>query len=149
MTVGLAGVVLPLLPGLWFIWVSGLIYGLFAGFGTIGILSMAFMSVVAAAGAYIGVRIPQKQASTVGVPWWGQLIAAALAVVGMFLIPILGAVLGFVLGVALLQLLLTRSPKEALGATWLVLRSMALTSGLQLVAGFTMMVAWVVWVIAG
>lgn len=149
MAIGLAGVVLPILPGLWLMWVSALIYGYFAGFGTEGILAMAFITLVAAAATYLGVRVPQKQATGVGVPWWGQVIAAGCAVVGMFIIPILGAPIGFVLGVVVMQLILTQSIREGWTATIVILRSMALTSGIQLIAGFTILVTWVVWVIAG
>lgn len=149
MAIGLAGIVLPLLPGLWLIWFSALVYGFFAGFGSFGVAAMAFITLVAVAGAYIGVRVPQKSAASVGVPWWGQAISAALAVLGMFLIPIVGAAVGFVIGVVVMQLLQTRTWRAGMHATWITLRSMAIANGLQLVAGFTMVVAWVAWVIAG
>ena len=147
MTIGLAGVVLPILPGLWLIWVSALIYGFFAGFGAFGVGAMVFITVVAVAGTYVVVRVPQQGAASVGVPWWGQLLAAALSVVGMFLIPIVGAILGFVVGVLLMQVLLTRSISRGLGASVVVLRSMAMAAGMQLIAGLTMMVTWVLWVL--
>ena len=58
MAIGLAGVVLPILPGLWLMWVAALAYGFFAGFGTPGLFAMVFISVVAIAATYLGVRVP-------------------------------------------------------------------------------------------
>ena len=46
MVMGLAGTVLPILPGLWLIWGAALVYGLVAGFGASGWVAMTLITAV-------------------------------------------------------------------------------------------------------
>ena len=148
MVVGLAGTVLPILPGLWLIWAAALVYTILESWDLDGLVFMAVLTALAAAGAIVGVVLPQRQASSFGVPWWGQVIAAACAVVGMFIVPVVGAVVGFVVGIFLVTVALTREFRGSVEASWATIRGMLYASGAQFVIGLLMVVLWLAWVIA-
>ena len=148
MVVGLAGTVLPILPGLWLIWAAGLVYTILESWDLDGLVFMAVLTALAIAGAVVGVMLPQRQASSVGVPWWGQVVAAACAVLGMFIVPIVGAVVGFVIGIFLVTAARTRELRGSVEASGATIRGMLYASGAQFVIGLLMIVLWLAWVIA-
>jgi uncharacterized protein YqgC (DUF456 family) len=149
MVVGIVGTVLPILPGLWLVWIAALVYGLVAGFGSAGIAAMAVITALLIGGTAASVYVPQRGAAGAGVPWWGQLVALAAAIAGFFLIPVIGALLGFAVGILVVALLRTRDVGAAWAATKATLLGMLKASGLQLTAGVLMALVWVAWVVWG
>ena len=67
-----------------------------------------------------------------------------LAVVGFFVVPVVGALLGFVLGIYLVELTRHRDSRTAWASTRLALRAVALSIGIELGAGFAIVLVWVV-----
>ena len=149
MVIGVGGTVLPILPGLWLIWAAALAYGLFGGLGAVGWVAMALITGLAAAGTASGVYLPQRTAASIGVPWWGQLTALVCAVAGFFIVPVVGAPLGFVVGILLVTLARERHVRGAVEATWGTLKALLLASGLQFAVGLAMVAVWVLWVWLG
>ncbi len=145
MVVGLAGTILPILPGLWLIWAAALGYGVFAGFDVWSWVAMVLITAFAAAGTAAAVYVPQRKASSIGVPWWGQVFALVGAVVGFFLVPVVGAPLGFIVGILVVTLVRERHFQGALAATWATLKSMLVASGMQFGVGLVMVGVWVLW----
>lgn len=146
MVIGVAGTVLPILPGLWVIWAAAAVYGVVAGFGTGGWIALVVITALAAVGTASAFYLPQRTAAAVGVPWWGQLIALGLAVAGLFVVPVVGAPLGFVVGILVTTIVRERHVAGAFDATWATLKAMLLASGVQFAFGLVMMVVWVAWV---
>jgi len=146
MVVGVAGTVLPILPGLWVIWAAAAFYGVLAGFGTGGWIALTVITVLAVVGTISAFYLPQRKASSIGVPWWGQVIALGFAVAGFFVVPVVGAPLGFVVGILLATIVRERHIGGALSATWATLTSMLIASGVQFAIGLMMMAVWVLWV---
>ena len=146
MVIGVAGTVLPILPGLWVIWFAAVAYGILAGVTTGGWFAMALITALAITGTASAFYLPQRAASSVGVPWWGQLVAIGFAVAGFFVVPIVGVPLGFAVGILVATIVRERRIAGALGATWATLKSMLLASGVQFAVGLMMMAVWVVWV---
>lgn len=149
MVIGIAGTVLPILPGLLLIWTAAVAYGIFAGFGTGGWIAMAVITALAIAGIASAFYLPQRTASQIGVPWWGQVLALGFAIVGFFIVPVVGAPLGFVVGILVATIVTQRHLPGALAVTLATLKSMLLASGLQFGVGLSMMAVWVLWVWAG
>ena len=149
MVIGVAGTVLPILPGLWVIWAAAAVYGVLAGYGTGGWIAMGLITALAIAGTASALYLPQRTASEVGVPWWGQVIALGFAIAGFFIVPVVGAPLGFVVGILVTTMARERHVIGALNATWATLKSMLLASGVQFAVGLIMMAVWVLWVWAG
>jgi hypothetical protein len=108
---------------------------------------MAVITLLAVGGTAAGVYVPQRRAAAIGVPWWGQLTSAVLSVVGLFAIPIVGAPIGFTVGIVASSLAQTRNLRSAWTATLSTLRSMLIASGIQFAAGFAMIIAWVIWLV--
>ena len=146
MVIGVAGTVLPILPGLWVIWAAAAVYGAVAGFGTGGWIALGVITALAVAGTVSALYLPQRTAASVGVPLWGQLIALGLAVAGFFVVPVVGAPLGFVVGILVTTIVRERHIAGALNATWATLKTMLLASGVQFAVGLMMMSVWVIWV---
>ncbi|HVR32022.1 MAG TPA: DUF456 domain-containing protein [Acidimicrobiia bacterium] len=144
--VGIAGTLLPILPGLGLIWIAALVFGILEGFGLGGWTAMAIITGLAIAGTVAAIRMPQKAAAAGGISWKGQLLAVALAIVGFFAIPVVGAPVGFVAGVYLVAR--QQDPTRAWEVTRSTLRSLLVAAGLQFVAAIAMALTWLVWAVA-
>ena len=149
MVVGLAGTLLPILPGLALIWAAGVVYGLIEGFGVAGIAAMTLMTVFVGVGLWLGLRIPQRRTADVGVGFGTQLIALGLAIVGFFVIPVVGAAVGFVMGILLVQWARTRDWGEAWLATKVGVGAMFRVSAAQFGVGASMILVWWIWALVG
>lgn len=143
--VGVLGTVVPILPGLALIWGAALVYGLAEGFGVVGWAAMAAITALAIGGVAAGIVMPQRAALAGGVGVRGQLIAVGLAVVGFFVIPVVGIAIGFVTGVYLVAR--RRYPERAWEVTRSTIRAMVLAAGVQFVAGVLMALVWLGWVV--
>lgn len=143
--VGVAGTVLPVLPGLALVWAAMLVYGLLVGFGWFGWVAMALGTTLAALGMYLGVRIPQRRAAGRGLTVGAQLVALALAVAGFFVVPVVGAPFGFVLGVFLVRWRASGDPTVAWADTRSAVGSLVRASFAQAVCGISMGVLWLIW----
>lgn len=149
MAVGIAGTVVPVLPGLLLVWGAALVYGLASGFGWSGWTAMAVISALGAAGLVASVRLPQRSAAATGIGRSGQLVGLALAVAGFFLVPVVGAPLGFAAGVLLASWWRAREWGAAWASTRVTLKALLAASGVQLVCGVGMALTWGLWVVVG
>lgn len=149
MVIGVAGTILPVVPGLWLIWAAGVVYGIATGFGVIGWVALGVMSVLAIGGSLVAVVLPQRRAMRVGVPLWGQALAAVLAVIGLFVIPFIGAMVGFVIGILIASLSETGDVRTAIPVAVATLRTMLVASAIQFACGVAMFVTWIVWAVFG
>lgn len=147
--IGIVGTVVPVVPGLWMIWAACLVYGLLSGFTTVGWAAMIAITTIAAVAMAAGFVLPQRGAAGAGVSRVGQLVALVLAVVGFFAIPVIGAPVGFALGILAAALIQARNVATAWAMTVATLKAMLLASGVQLAAGLAMALVWAGWVVAG
>ena len=149
MVIGLAGTLLPILPGLWLIWAAALVYVLVESRDTAGLIVMVILTVLAVVGTAAAYALPQREASGAGVPVWGQIVAAGAAVGGMMLIPVVGALVGFAVGIFAVTVLRTREVQGSVEASVATIRGMLYASGAQFVTGLLMIVIWLAWVVFG
>jgi uncharacterized protein len=148
LTVMLAGLlVLPLLPGLVIIWAAGLGYGLAAGFGTLGWIIFAILTLLMIAGSLVDNVLMSRSAHKEGAPWWVTLVALLAAIVGSFVIPIpiLGgilAALGTLFGIEWIR---RKDWRKALAS----LKGMAIGWGwafvIRFIIGLIMIGLWLIW----
>ncbi|MDQ4094918.1 MAG: DUF456 domain-containing protein, partial [Actinomycetota bacterium] len=103
MAVGLAGIIVPFVPGLPLIWGAALAYGLVEGFGTPGIVAMIVVTAFLIAGMTAKIVVPQRRASAGGAPRSTLLAGGALGVIGFFVIPLVGLPVGAAAGVLLAE----------------------------------------------
>jgi uncharacterized protein len=148
MAVGLIGTVVPVVPGLGLVWLVGLVYGLVEGFGNIGVIAFAVMTTLGIAGTAAGVVVPRRAATAAGAARSSLWLGALLAIVGFFVVPIVGLPLGGALGIQLGEQIRTRDRRSAWRTTCATLTGFGLAALIQLAAGVAMVLAWTVWVVA-
>jgi hypothetical protein len=156
MVVGLIGVILPVVPGVGFIWIVVLVYAIAEGFATIDPITFAVLTVLGAVGLSADLWMSQAGAKIGGASVWsllaGLVLGAIGAVVGLAFLGIgavPGAILGTVLGVALAEWYRRRDWREAFKAAggWLI--GCTLSGGVQFLIAVLMMLIFVWQVLRG
>jgi uncharacterized protein YqgC (DUF456 family) len=96
--VGVVGVVVPVLPGALLVWGAIVAWGVATGTGS-GWTVVATATVVLVVGQFVKYAIPGRQLKASGVPNRSVVIGGLTGIVGFFVIPVIGLIVGFVLGV--------------------------------------------------
>ena len=96
---GLVGVFVPLLPGPLLIWLTIFIYGLAKGFGTIGIGSFYFITVIALIAGTADIWMSLLGAKVGGAGSHSILYGMGASIVGLVFFSLIGAVIGYALGI--------------------------------------------------
>jgi uncharacterized protein YqgC (DUF456 family) len=145
MAVGL--LVIPILPGLVIIWVSALGYGIAAGFGVLGWVMFALITVLMLAGSILDNVLMGTQAHKEGAPWWVVFIAMLSAIIGSFVIPIpiIGGILAALLVLFLIEWIRLKDAKRALNS----MKGMVIGCGwafvFRFIIGLVMIGLWLIW----
>ena len=131
--VGIVGVVVPVLPGLLLCWASVLVWALFsdAGPGRWAVLALCTVWVVL--GTVVKYAWPGRRLRAAGVPTRSLVAGILVGLVGMFVIPVLGLVIGFVLGVWAAEALRHGGARAA----WPSTRAALLGAGLSILVELT------------
>jgi uncharacterized protein YqgC (DUF456 family) len=148
MAVGLAGVLVPVLPGLLLVWGAGLVWTIADGGGAarwtvFGVLTALFVGATVAKYA-----LPARSAAARGAPRTTLLAGAAGTVVGFFVIPVVGAPIGGVAGIYLAEYARLREARAALVATKAALVAIGIGVLIELGVGVIMVLTWVGGVLA-
>jgi hypothetical protein len=147
MVVGLVGVVVPVFPGLILVAGAGFVWAVQRG-GSGAWAVFAAMAIVGVAGIATSSVLPARRVAASGAPAWVVAAGAVGLVVGFFVVPVVGALIGFPTGVFVAELARHRHPGPAWRATWEALRSVGLGIALQLGAGVVMIGVWLAAVLA-
>lgn len=140
--VGLAGIVVPVLPGgllvggavvLW-----GAVVGTTAAWVVVGVAIVWLVL-----GAVVKFLVPGRRLQQAGVPNSTLLFGGLLAVVGFFVVPVVGFVLGFVLGVHLAEHR-RLGGHDAWPSTVRALKAVGLSIAIELAAALAATLTWVV-----
>jgi uncharacterized protein YqgC (DUF456 family) len=145
MLVGL--LVLPLLPGLVIIWAAALGYGLLAGFGVLGWIMFALITVLMLAGSIIDNILMGTSAHKEGAPWWVILLALLAAILGSFLIPIpiLGGILAALLTLFGIEWLRRKDWRKALASIKGMMLGWGWAFVIRFITGMVMIGLWLIW----
>jgi uncharacterized protein YqgC (DUF456 family) len=100
---GLVGVVVPVLPGPLLV-VAGIGLWAVSRHDAVGWAVLAVAVVVVAVGTIAKYALPGARMRAAGVPGRALFAGGVLGIVGFFVVPVVGLVLGFVLGVYLVEL---------------------------------------------
>lgn len=146
--VGIAGVILPILPGVWLIWAAAVVYGFLVGFDGWAWPALTSITALAAAGTAIIYYLPARKTGEVGMPRWGQLLVAVAAVIGFFVIPIVGAIVGVIVATLFVALVVERDLGNAGSTAWAMLVAILKASAIQLAIALTMAVVWGLWALS-
>ena len=130
--VGICGVIVPILPGLLLCWAGVLLWAIFADGGWGKWVVFAAASGIALAGVLVKYLWPGRNLKRSGVPNRSLIIGGLLAIVGFFVIPVVGMFVGFPLGVYL-------SERQRLGAhanAWTSTKHALRATGLSIMIEF-------------
>ena len=144
--VGVAGVVVPLLPGPLLVAAAITVWALATGTPTAWVV-LAVALVLLVAGAVVKYVVPGRRLQEAGVPTSTLVLGGALGVVGFFVIPVVGLLVGFVAGVYLAELGRIGS-RDAWPATVHALKAAGLSLLIELVASLLAAATWAVGVVA-
>jgi uncharacterized protein YqgC (DUF456 family) len=144
---GLAGVVVPVLPGALLVWAAIAVWALVVASTTAWIV-LAAATVAIATGQVVKYLVPHRRLRDAGVPRQSMLVGLVLALAGFFLIPVVGFFLGFPLGVYLEERRRLGRHEPAWASTKHALRAVGLSLALELVSALVAASAWLAAVIA-
>jgi hypothetical protein len=150
MLVGLVGIAVPVLPGLVVVWGAVLVWATEAQttVGWVVWVVLGIATTLALSGFLLQYILPGRRMARAGVTTSSTLAGAALAVVGFLVVPVVGAFLGFPLGIYLAERIKLGTHAGAWSSTTQALRAIALSMGVELLTGLAIAGAWVVGVIA-
>jgi uncharacterized protein len=143
MLVGVVGVVVPALPGLVLCWLSVLVWAIFAADGWGRWVVLITATALAAAGTVVKYTWPGRNLRQAGIPNRSLLVGGLLGLVGFFLIPIVGLVLGFVLGIWLAERSRLADPALAWPSTKHAVKAAGLAMLIELSAALAIALTWV------
>jgi len=141
--IGLVGIVLPFLPGTLLIYAAIAVWA-FMVRGTVAWVVLGVVTAVLGASLLVKYLWPARRMRAADVS--GRTLAAgALAgVIGFFVIPVVGLIVGFVAGVYLAELAHRRDNKRAWASTVHAVKGVALSMGVELAGGLIATAAWVI-----
>jgi uncharacterized protein YqgC (DUF456 family) len=145
MLFGLLVLLIPVLPGLVIIWAVALGYGIFAGFGTLGWVMFAIITVLMSVGSLIDNVLMGTSAHKEGAPWWVVLLALVAAVAGNFILPIVGGVLAALLFLFLIEWARLTDPKKAFASMRGMLVGCGWAVAIRFIMGMVMIGLWMIW----
>lgn len=156
MLVGLAGVILPAVPGVGLIWIAALVYAIAEGFATIDPFTFIVLTILGAAGFTADIWVSQTGGKLAGASWQALVASLSLGAIG-FLVGLLfggvgavpGGLLGAIAGIVLVEYQRRQDWKEAAraGAGWAA--GCLVSIGIQFVLGLMMIVIFVWQVLRG
>jgi len=148
MAVGLIGTLIPLVPGLPLIWGAGLVFGIVEGFSVLGWIAFTLMTALLVAGTIAKIVLPHRRLRGRGVPTSTLVAGAILGVIGFFVIPIVGLLIGAVGGVLLAERSRSRDWTSAWASTKQVIIGYGIGAVVEVAAGAGMVACWVTWLAA-
>ena len=124
--VGVAGTVIPVLPGSFLIGLSLLAWAIWGGAGTTGWVVFGIGMVFVLAGMAASAVLTGRKLKQHSIPNRSVVVGLVFGVVGMFIIPVVGLFIGFAAGLLLSELHRTRAMGTAVASSWAALKATGL-----------------------
>ena len=143
--VGIVGTVVPLLPGLVLVWLAVLLWAI-AGEGSDAArwVVVAMATVIAGVALVVATVVPGRRAASSGAPRSLVWIVALGTLVGFFVIPVIGALVGGPIAAFVAELLRLRDPQAAWRSSLEALKGLGIGVAIQLGAGVSIAAIWLV-----
>jgi uncharacterized protein YqgC (DUF456 family) len=145
--VSLMGIIVPILPGLAMEIIAVFVWAALTGGAAAWSVAIVAL-LIAGLGTFLKYSIPKRHLNEVGIPNRTLLIATAVAIVGLFVVPIVGAPIGFVLAIYVMERVRV-GRAQAWPATKRSLRAVATSIGIELAAGLLIATIWFAVVLFG
>lgn len=142
MVIGTLGVLIPVLPGT-LLCVAGVLLWSVATDESFGWWVFAAAVAVALLGWTLKYLLPGRRMACAGVPRHAVFAGTVCALVGFFVIPYIGLAIGFPAGVYAAEHVRLRDARSARAATWVAVKAVALSVGIELATATTITALWI------
>jgi uncharacterized protein len=146
MVFGLFALLIPIIPGIIVIWLAALVYGIIAGFGTAGTVIFILLTLMMLGSIFLDEFIIGASSRAHGASWIAVLVAVVAGIIGTFILPPFGGLLGAILGIFVVEIIRVKDLRAALHST----RGVAIGCGGAVLAkmalGVVMIGMWLMWV---
>lgn len=139
---GLVGIVVPVLPGLVLVLGGVLLWALMEGGSTAWVV-FGLSLLVAVVGYVLQYTLPGRRMRERGVSGSTLALAVVFGIVGFFVVPVVGAIIGFVLGIFVVEMSRTHDRVQAWERTKHALVAVLHSIGIELVAGLVIAALYV------
>lgn len=141
--IGLVGIVLPILPGGGF-----LVFAAIAVWAIVERTTVSWVTLGVAAVFFVTAEVikyvwPVRRMRAAEVRIWSLAAGGVLGLIGFFIIPVIGLVIGFVVGVYLAELASRHDYRRAWASTVHALKGVALSVGVELTGALLATITWV------
>lgn len=143
MALGLLAIVLPVLPGLPVVWGGVLLWAVALGQPG-GWITLGLTAVIVAAGYVTEYLVPGRRMKRAGVRTSTLVIGVLTAIVGFFVIPVVGLFLGFPVGIYGVERIRRQGHAQAWHATKHALKAVGLNILIELATGAAVIITWVI-----
>ncbi|MET0425977.1 MAG: DUF456 domain-containing protein [Actinoplanes sp.] len=140
--VGLVGIVVPILPGALLVFAAIAVWAV-VEHTVVSWVTLGVVTALLAAATLIKYLWPARRMRDADVGTRSLVAGGVLGIIGFFVIPVVGLVIGFVLGVYLAELATRRDQKAAWTSTVHALKGVALSVGVELAGALLATAAWV------
>ncbi len=140
--VGIIGIVVPLLPGTLLVFAAIAVWAVVENNVT-GWLTLGVVTALLGVSTLIKYTWPVKRMRAADVRTLSLASGAVLGIIGFFVIPVIGLVIGFVLGVYIAELSTRGDRRQAWTSTKHAVKGVALSMGVELAGALLATVAWV------
>jgi uncharacterized protein YqgC (DUF456 family) len=145
--VGVLGIVIPVLPGLLLCVAAVLLWAAETG-GTIAWITLGIVVVIYATCLTLQFLLPGRRMKREGVGGLTLTLGVVGAIIGFFVIPLVGLPIGFVLGVFAAEYVRFHDLDRAWQATKSALRGVLHSMGIELGAALLIAITWTVGILA-
>ena len=142
--IGVVGVLVPMLPGLLLCWAGVMVWAVFGDHGdgvgwTVGVAATLVLGLGFAA-KYL---VPGRNLKRAGVPNLTLFLGGVVGIIGFFLIPVVGLVLGFVLGVFVVERIRQKDNARAWQSTKHALKAAGVSMLIELATALIIAGIWI------
>lgn len=140
--VGLVGIIVPLLPGALLVLAAIAVWAVLEH-TVVSWVTLGIVTVLIGGSTVIKYLWPARRMRQADVGRWSLVAGAVLGIIGFFVIPVLGLVIGFVLGVYVAELAARHDGRRAWASTVHALKGVALSVGVELCGALLSTIVWV------
>lgn len=140
------GIILPVIPGLILVWASVLVWALLEQ-DVMAWFILGLATVLTIIGTVVKYVWPGRRLRDAGIPGRSLLAGVVLSIVGIFVIPLVGFVIGFILGIYLAERIRLGTHDLAWPSTTAALKAAGLSILIELIAGLWIAGSWAITVL--
>lgn len=133
--IGLAGIIVPVLPGTILIMIATLIWAIFIG-GWPAWVAFGLVMVFGTAGMATSWILTGRRLNRHDVPMWPILVGLVAGIIGIFVIPFLGLPIGFLIGLYGSEWYRQRDLQQALASSWVAMKALGIGIIIELSLAF-------------